>query len=105
MAPVTDEAIKTLGKFLNLVTEAGYQIQRAVLFGSYASGKADRWSDMDVALVSPDFTGIPFNDRKALIPFLLKTDTRIEVHPFKPEEFSRDNLFVVEILDTGVNLI
>jgi predicted nucleotidyltransferase len=105
MAPVTDEAIKTLSTFLELVIGAGYKIQRAILFGSYANGTADRWSDIDVVLVSPNFTGIPFNDRKALIPFLLKTDSRIEVHPFKPEDFTRDNFFVVEILETGVSLI
>lgn len=105
MAPVTNEAIKVIKQFLDLAAGAGFNIEKAILFGSYAKGAADRWSDMDLALVSPDFTGIRFNDIKALIPLLLNTDARIEVHPFKPDTFTRNDFFVAEILDHGINLI
>jgi len=105
MAPVTEEAIKNIGKFLELVKGTGMEITRAVLFGSYAKGTADRWSDMDVALVSPDFSGVPFYDRKALIPMIIKSDIRIEIHPFKPEDFTSEDCFVVEILKNGVVLV
>jgi stress-induced morphogen len=59
---------------------------------------------MDVAIVSPDFSGKPFYDRKTLVPFLLKCDSRIEVHPFRPEDFSEENEFAREILESGLQL-
>ncbi len=104
MAVVADEAIGVIERFLKLVKDANIQIERAVLFGSYAAGKAHEWSDMDVAIVSPDFSGIRFNDAKMLNPFMLKVDSRIEIHPFRPEDFNKDNLFVKEILRTGIEI-
>jgi len=104
MAAVTDEAIEVLERFLILLKTTSVRIERAVLFGSYATGYAHDWSDIDVALVSPDFSGIRFYDRKMLNPFMLNVDTRIETHPFRPEDFTEDDPFVEEILGTGVEL-
>ena len=104
MAAVTDEAIEVLERFLILLKTASVRIERAVLFGSYAGGYAHEWSDIDVALVSPDFSGVRFYDRKTLNPFMLNVDTRIETHPFRPEDFTEDDPFVKEIMRTGVEL-
>lgn len=104
MAVVADEAIGVLERFLKLIKEANIRIERAILFGSYATGKAHEWSDIDVAIVSPDFSGIRFNDAKMLTSFLLKVDSRIELHPFKPEDFTEDDFFVCEILKNGIEL-
>lgn len=104
MATVTDEAIGIAEKFIRLAEEAHIHIQNAVLFGSSARGDAGEWSDIDVAVVSSDFSGIPFYDREKLIPFMLKVDSRIELHPFRPEDFTEDDLFAREIIRTGVQL-
>lgn len=79
-------------------------ISQAYLFGSYAQGKQKRWSDIDVALVSNHFEGDPFSDHCKVSPFILKVDTRLEVHPFRPEDFTLDNPFVEEIVETGVRV-
>jgi len=102
MATVTDKAIEVVEKFLRQLKDANINVERAILFGSYVSGQAGEWSDIDIAIVSPDFTGIRFNDSKMLIPFILKSDTRIEIHPFRPEDFTEDNLFVKEIIKEGI---
>jgi len=93
MAAVTNESIvEIVGKFLRMIKDANIRIEKAILFGSYPKGKA--WKcDIDVAIVSPDFSGIAFYDSKRLIPFLLKVDTRIELHPFRPEDFTEENDF------------
>jgi predicted nucleotidyltransferase len=104
MAAVTDEAIEVLERFLVLLKTTPIRIERAVLFGSYARGYAHEWSDIDVALVSPDFSGVRFYDRKMLNPFMLNVDTRIETHPFRPEDFTEEDPFVEEIMRTGVEL-
>ena len=33
-------------------------------------------------IISPDFSGVSFEDSKKLIPYILKVDTAIEVHTF-----------------------
>ncbi len=88
-----------------MVKDANIKIERAILFGSCVRGDAEKWSDIDIAFVSPDFCGIAFYDSKKLAPFVLKTDSRIELHPFRPEDFTEDNEFVREIMKTAVNLI
>lgn len=104
MAAVTDEAVETIEKFIKMIKEANIHVEKTILFGSYARGEAGEWSDIDVAIVSQDFLGIPFYDREKLIPFLLKVDIRLELHPFRPEDFTEDNDFVREIIKNGVEL-
>jgi len=105
MAVVADRAIiEVAERFLNLLKSAGINIERIVLFGSYVCGNAREWSDIDLAVVSPDFSGIPFYDSKMLNPFVLKVDTRIEVHPYRPEDFTKDDYFVREIIKNGLEI-
>ena len=104
MAVVTDEAINILEQFLRMVKEADIKVEKAILFGSYTKGNANEWSDIDVAIFSSDFSGIPFYDNKMLIPFLIKNDSRIEVHPFRPEDLTEDNLFIQEIIKSGIEI-
>jgi uncharacterized protein len=104
MALISNEIIESVKKFLSMVSNSGLSIERVIIFGSYAKGKAGKWSDIDVALVSKDFTGVRFYDRKRLNRYLVKTDSRIEPHPFTTEDFSRDNLFVDQILKDGIEI-
>ncbi|ODS32306.1 MAG: nucleotidyltransferase [Candidatus Scalindua rubra] len=55
--------------------------------------------------MSRDFTGIAFYDCKRINPFIIKVDSRIEPHPFKPEDFTRDDLFVDQILKEGIEIL
>jgi len=100
IAANVEESIK---RFVDLAT-ANLRLQAVYLFGSNAKGRTDEWSDIDLAIVSPDFSGDSFEDGKKLFPYILKVDSAIEVHPFRPEEFSADNPFVQEILDTGIRV-
>ncbi len=104
MVAVSDEIVEKLKKFLSMISADGIQLERAILFGSYAKGTADKWSDIDVALVSKDFTGIGFYDRKRINPFIIKVDSRIEPHPFRPEDFTRDNPFLDQILKDAIEI-
>ena len=102
MAVIANGAKEIAEKLIALLKAANIRIDRAVLFGSYANGTPGQWSDIDLALVSPDFSGVPFYDHKKLIPFILKIDSRIELHPFRPEDFTDDNPFAGEIVESGI---
>lgn len=50
MAVVIDEAIKILEQFLIMVKGVDIKVEKAILFGFYAKGNANEWSDIDVAI-------------------------------------------------------
>jgi predicted nucleotidyltransferase len=80
-------------------------IREAYVFGSYAQGRQNEWSDIDLALVSDQFEGNFFNDRSKLSSYVVRTDSDIETHPFRTEDFNAGNPFVEEILRTGVRIV
>ncbi len=98
MAYISNEIIEKIKMLLARISRNGIHIEKTLIFGSYARGIAGKWSDIDVALVSKDFTGIRFFDRKRINPYIIKIDSRIEAHPFKSEDLTQDDPFVEEIL-------
>jgi predicted nucleotidyltransferase len=95
---------KVVNEYLNSLNENNIPIQQAILFGSYVNGKYNEYSDIDIALVSDFFEGIRFLDRKKILKISLDIDEDIEPMPFNPKQFTKDNPFVREILETGVNV-
>ena len=58
-----------------------------------------------MAIVSKDFVGIRFFDNQKLAKSKLRTSIDLEIHPYRPEDFTEDNPFVKEILETGIRII
>ncbi len=54
------EIEKILKHFLEEVQQK-YQIVSAYLYGSFTRGTSNEWSDMDVAIISPDFFMLALN--------------------------------------------
>jgi predicted nucleotidyltransferase len=75
------------------------------LFGSYAKGSADEWSDIDLALVTDYFMGDSFDFRFTLTKLARSIDPDIEPHPYLTSEFNESNPIASEILKTGVRVI
>jgi uncharacterized protein len=80
------------------------RIEAAYLYGSHAKGTASEWSDIDLALVSPDFSDDVFQERLALMRVAVQVDDRIEPHPFTPQRFDSSDPLVSEICRTGVRV-
>ena len=81
-----------------------FQIEKVILFGSQANGKARRYSDIDIAVVSPDFVNINFDDLLGVFSKVsLEVSSDIEIHPFTPKDISeaRPTNFIGHILETG----
>lgn len=106
MAQKADRKIeKTVRSYLEQLERIGIHIQQAILFGSYASGKYDEWSDIDLAIVSKDFVGNRFEDRNKIRKITLQVNSDISPMPYRPEDFNDSNYFVKEILETGIRII
>ena len=102
MAKSTDLVTKELQDFIALMS-ATYNIYAVVLYGSYAEGRANDDSDIDVAVFSEDFGKDPYEEMKALFRLRRKIDTDIEPLPFSRDAyFSNDAAdFVTEIVRKG----
>ena len=105
MADVPDHIRRIIGQYLTSLRDHGFQIQDAILFGSYASGRANLWSDIDLALVSDEFEGVRFTDKNKIRKITISVSPDLEVLPFNPRDFTPSNPLVKEILETGIRVV
>jgi len=106
MASAKDKAINKARKFIGLLKTNGINVYEAYVFGSVAMDKADEYSDIDIAIVSEKFTGMPFYDVKKISKFRRAVDLRLEVHPFSLNDVLVDPpLFFADIKNKGIRVI
>ena len=103
MVKVPASIEESLQRFLNAIS-GRYRIQAAYLYGSQAKGTATPWSDIDLAVVSSDFSDDLFEERLALMHLAARIDDRIEPYPFRAETFNRNDPIASEIQRYGVRV-
>ena len=104
MAEKNDAVKKIVKHFLDEVRK-NYNIDGAYLYGSYAKGTSNKWSDIDIAIISPDFSDDLFAERLTLMQLAASIDDRIEPKPFKTELFDHNDPLVDEIQKNGIPFI
>ena len=104
MAEISAAVQRSLREFLAAVRE-DRRVTAAYLYGSEARGQAGPWSDIDVAIISPDFGDDLFAAQLALMKLAAKMDERIEPRAFTPESFNLNNPLVSAIQATGIRII
>ena len=104
MAQLPDKVKNTINSYLRALSRNHIPIKEAILFGSYARGNYQKWSDIDIALVSDIFEGNRIDDKDKIRKITLSVSSEIEVIPFSPNDFNLQNPFVKEILTTGIRL-
>lgn len=98
-------AIDKARRFIELLNVNGINVHEAYLFGSAALDMAVESSDIDVAIVSDSFVGIPFYDVKKISKFRRAVDLRLEVHPFSLKDVqSAPSSFFLTIKREGLAL-
>ncbi len=105
MAQVSTQVINLLKKYIKELDKNDFQITAAILFGSYSNGKNHEFSDIDIALVSDKFEGVRFFDKEKIRRITIDIDYRISPFPYKTEDFTKEDMFVEEILKTGVRIV
>ncbi|HPH60538.1 MAG: nucleotidyltransferase domain-containing protein [Candidatus Cloacimonetes bacterium] len=96
MAAVLDkyEMIDLIKRYYDVLRES-MLIDAIYLFGSYSRGKADQDSDIDLLVVSPDFTDNVIEDRMKLMRARREVDYRIEPHPVMRGKLDSSVLFTI----------
>ncbi len=104
MVQINALIVNHVRRFLRKLREEGITVDAAYVFGSYARSQESTWSDIDVAIISQDFTGSRFEEGIRLAKIAQHIDTRIEPIPFYPNAFVEDDRLVWEIKKEGVRL-
>jgi predicted nucleotidyltransferase len=105
MPEIPNSIRKIISKYISALEDNNFHIQRAILFGSHATGKANEWSDIDIALVSESFIGDRFDDRANIRKITLSVSSDLSPIPFRPEDFVSENPFAKEIMEIGIRIV
>lgn len=103
MAATATELEQVIADFVRRLAQ-GIKVEAIVLYGSYARGTAYEDSDFDVAVISPDFEGLPLNRRQERIADLsLDRDRRLTPIGYPSGEYHNPgpHSFLREIIRTG----
>jgi predicted nucleotidyltransferase len=95
---------KTALKYAEIL-KTNIKVKKMYLFGSYVKGTNHIDSDIDIAVVSDDFTGDCMDDRLILMRLRRDIDLSIEPHAFFHKDFNKNFPFAKEIIEMGIRLI
>lgn len=104
-APLDRHVLDAISAYARVLREDGVRVTRLLLFGSYARGTPHAGSDIDLAVISPDF-GKDFHDERVRLMKLARRASRlIEPHPLRPEDLEdRWSTLAGEIREYGVEV-
>lgn len=101
-----NDKIKTIKEYIRAV-EKIFTVNKVYLFGSYASGKIHKWSDIDLAIVSEDFEHMDEYIAMVILSKLRQNiDYSIEAIPLTPDDIRNPPLGSIQytIVNKGIEL-
>jgi predicted nucleotidyltransferase len=93
-------------RFVGALTSRGIRVEKVILYGSYALENTHSGSDIDLAIVSPDFGKDRFEEGKILFQIAWRVDPRIEPIPISLESYEKDTWLpiIYEIKQKGIEI-
>lgn len=103
---VEREIIKKVREFVKELKRQKIKVVKVIIYGSRISGKAHEYSDIDVAIVSPDFGKDSYREGARLFEIAGKIDPRIEPVPISIKSYENDTWvpLIYEIRKNGLEL-
>lgn len=93
-----------IAHFVNVLKADNLPINRVILYGSYATGKQHKWSDIDLCVISPRFKN-PWLAMQYLWSKRPRDDKyTIEPIGYSPKDFSDADWLINEIKRTGIKI-
>ncbi|MHB1044275.1 MAG: nucleotidyltransferase domain-containing protein [Eubacteriales bacterium] len=74
-------------KYLETFRVKNIRVKKAILYGSYANGKADKDSDIDLAIISPDLGRDSFDEAILLRKLTRGIDLDISPRPYSEKQY------------------
>ncbi len=103
---VEKEVVIKLEEFVKALKRDNINVAKVILYGSRTTGKAHEYSDIDVAIVSPDFGKDRFEEGVRLFKIACEIDSLIEPVPLSLESYEKDTWvpLIYEIRVNGIEL-
>ena len=79
---------KIVNKYVTEVIKSGIPVNSVYLFGSYAKGDSNVYSDIDVCVISSKFGKDYIEESLKLRSLTNNIDSRIEAVPMNPKDFA-----------------
>ena len=98
-----ETAIIQAKAFIEACGQEGILIDKAILFGSFAKNQVREYSDIDIALVSSQFSNNFIKNNKMTSKINIKFPL-IEVHHFNTFYYQNSDPFIEEINATGIEI-
>ena len=105
MANIPSEIIELIEVFIKSIERDNIKIEKVILFGSYAKENHNKNSDIDLAIISPDFKeGDYIENMSKLLLKACEIGADIQTLPFSVEEYNEPIGIMEEILRTGIEI-
>jgi len=105
MVEIPNDITVLIKNYIKLVKEDNIKIEKVILYGSYAKGTYNEHSDIDLAIISPDFKKSEcIKNMSKLLLKANKLKADIQSMPFSIDEYNDPIGIMEEILNTGIEL-
>jgi len=95
-------AIEVVARFRREIEARGVRPTKIILYGSYAVGANREGSDIDIIIISDDFSGMSYWQRiDVLTDAIYEIFAPIEATALTQEEWERGDSLVVELAKNG----
>jgi predicted nucleotidyltransferase len=98
-----ESAITTAKKFVKDCQENGLSFHKVLLFGSAVREMTHEWSDIDLLLISDQFTDNVFENLKLYWKINIKYPL-IETHPYPTKYYYEGDAFIQEISRKSIEI-
>jgi predicted nucleotidyltransferase len=98
-----DSAINTAKSFIQECKSNGLTFYKVFIFGSVANGNLHSWSDIDLLLISDQFSENVFENLKMYSKINIKYPI-IETHPYPTYYFKNGDSFIEAVLKGSIEL-
>lgn len=96
-------ALNTAHAFVKECKEIGLTFEKVMLFGSYAKGIARADSDIDLLLISKNFSDDVFANLKQYSKVNIRYPL-VETHPYSFQQFMEGDEFLAQITKEGIEI-
>ena len=103
---VSAEIRRLIVSFVSALRAKRIRVEKVVLYGSHASGNPRADSDIDLAIISPDFGQNRLRERTMLLQLAWRIDPRLEPVAISSESYERDTWIplIYEIREKGIEV-
>ena len=103
---VNEEIRRLIVSFVGALRAKRIRVEKVVLYGSHALGNPRTDSDIDLAIISPDFGQNRLKERTMLLQLAWRIDPRLEPVAISSESYERDTWIplIYEIREKGIEV-